>query len=163
MDESLSPIAYRIPSGHPCSDDRGFLLSARLRRAALRLERTFCGPVGPCPLWKPPRYFSASKSERLVIARRNQIGECVRVVPIVEAPRKLVHIERQIIFADFVIRAHDAALQEGPEAFDCVCVNRADNVLARAVTHDAMRQIAAQSRYPECSSVETSVTFGPTA
>ena len=43
-----------------------------------------------------------------------------------------------------MVAAHDASLQETPESLDCIRVNRADNVLARTVAHDAMRQIAAQ-------------------
>lgn len=104
----------------------------RRLRAAFRLGRIFCGPRGPYALWKPPRYFSASRSASLVTARRNQIGKCVRIVSIVEAPRKLVRVERQIIFADLVVTAHDAAFQETPESLDCVCVNCADYVLLGA-------------------------------
>ena len=110
IDQKLmpSPLPAQISLGR-----NGAVVRATFRRllAAFRLGRTSFEACGPYALWKPPRYFSASKSERLVTARRNQVGEGVRVFPIVEAPRKFIHVERKILFADFVIRADDPALE----------------------------------------------------
>jgi hypothetical protein len=146
-----------LTSAHPTSalfrapyrislDRSGAIHRATFRRlrAVFRLERIFCGPVGHFALWKPPRYFSASKSERLVTARRNQVGKCVRVFPVIEAPRELVHVERQIFFVDLVVRADDSALEQAPEALDCVCVSGPHHVLAPTVAHHAMRQRIAE-------------------
>ena len=74
----------------------------------------------------------------------NQISKHRRVLPIVEAPRKFVHVERKILFADFVIRADDSTFEQTPKAFDGVGVRRPDYVLARTVTHDTMIVIAAK-------------------
>ena len=100
-------------------------VGVRRRRAVRRLERNLlfflrCGPVGHFVLWKPPRYFSASKFAGLATARRNQVGECVRVLAIVEAPRKFIHVEREILLAHLVIVAKDTALKERPESLDSV-------------------------------------------
>jgi hypothetical protein len=75
---------YRISSCQHRSRSQGAFLARRLRRAVFRLERIFCGPVGPCALVKSPRYFSASRSTRLPAARRNQIGEHLRVLSVVK-------------------------------------------------------------------------------
>jgi hypothetical protein len=126
-------------SSRSCGDSRA---TFRRWRAVFRSVRTFffCGPVGHFALWKAPRYFSDSIACPLVTARRNQIREGIGVIAIVEAPRKFVHVQRQVVFADFVIAADDSAFEETPESFDAVCVSGADDVLASTVPDDAMRQ-----------------------
>src|SRR5271170_7296322 len=52
---------------------------------------------------------------------------------------KLGDVERQIFPADFVEAADDPALEDRPEAFNRVGVDRTDDVLTRAVVNDAMR------------------------
>ena len=128
-------------SSYPRSQVR--VLGARRRRAVRRLERIFflrCGPVGHFALWKPPRYFSVSKFAGLATARRNQIGESVWIFSVVEAPCEFVHVQREILLANFVIVAENPALKERPESLNCVCVSSADYVFALTVAHDAMRQ-----------------------
>lgn len=49
-------------------------------------------------------------------ATRYGCTEDVRVVPVVVAPFKLRDVKREILAADLVEAAHDAALDEGPEA-----------------------------------------------
>lgn len=61
----------------------------------------------------------------------------VRVIPIVVAELELGDVERQILRTDLMERADKAALKDRPEAFDCVGVNRADNVLAVSVSDGA--------------------------
>jgi hypothetical protein len=78
-------------------------------------------------------YFNASSRTRLLTARRNQIGEYIGIFAIIVAVRKLVQVERQIILADVMKAAHDAALQERPKAFDIVGVDLAAHVLALPV------------------------------
>ena len=124
----------RSNSVRSASLSRSSLLFRRASSArCFALGTIFFGACGPYALWKPPRYFSASRFAGLVIARRNQIGESIRVVSVVVAPRKFVHIERQILFVHFVIRADLAAFEQTPEPFDCVDVRNANNVLARAL------------------------------
>jgi len=138
---SLAPC--QKSSNRSCGVSRAIF---RRWRAVFRSVRTFffCGPVGHFAWWKPPRYFSDSIPCPLVTARRNQISKCVRVLAIVEAPRKFVHVQRQIILAHFVIAADDAAFEEAPESFDAVGMSGADYVLAASVIDDAMVHIAAQ-------------------
>ncbi len=44
-----------------------------------------------------------------------------------------------ILLADFVERADDPALHDGPKPFDCVGVNRAADIFTGSVMHHAMR------------------------
>src|SRR5208282_5257289 len=95
-------------------------------------------------LWKPPRYFSALRFEWLLTDCLKQVGKHRGVLPIVESPRELVQVKRQIFLADLVIAADDAALEETPKSLNRVCVCRTDHVLACAVPDDAMVHILAQ-------------------
>ena len=69
----------------------------------------------------------------------------IRVLPIVVAELKLRNIERQIFAADLVEATNNAALNERPKAFDCVGVDRTDNVLPGFVIDDAMWVFIAKS------------------
>ena len=71
-------------------------------------------------------------------------AENVLVLPIVVAELELGNVQRQVFGADLVVAAHDAALEQAPEAFDGVGVNRADDVFASGVIHDAMRELAVE-------------------
>jgi len=63
----------------------------------------------------------------------------IRVVAVIVSELKLRDVQRHIFAADFVERADDAAFEDRPEALDRVGVNRADNVLAAVMAHDAVR------------------------
>ncbi len=128
----------------PRSDYRAAFLALRLRRAAFRLERISFEPCGECALQKSPRYFSASMSLRLLTARRNQVGEYVGVLSVVEATTKFVHVQRQVFLADLVVAPHNASFEQAPKAFDCVGMSRADDVFLPAVANDVMIHVLAQ-------------------
>jgi hypothetical protein len=49
----------------------------------------------------------------------NRRPEDVRVLPVVVAELELGNVQRQILVTDLVETAHDAALNQRPEAFDC--------------------------------------------
>src|SRR5271157_3892421 len=66
------------------------------------------------------------------------LAEDVLAVPVVVTPFKLGHVERQILRADVVERADDAALQQRPEAIDRACVDVPANVFAPAVVYALM-------------------------
>src|SRR5258708_17638827 len=70
--------------------------------------------------------------------------EHVAVVAIVVAPLKFIHIEREIFLADFVERADDAALHDGPESLNGVRMNSTDYILILLVHHNAMRPTLVQ-------------------
>src|SRR5262249_30905658 len=57
---------------------------------------------------------------------------------------KLSEVERQVLRRDVVIRAHDAALQQGPERLDAVGVDDAANVLQVLMIHRVVRHELAQ-------------------
>ena len=66
-------------------------------------------------------------------ASLNRRSENVVVEAVVISELKFRDVQRQIFGADLVIAADDAALEDRPEAFNRVGVDRADNVLPRAV------------------------------
>lgn len=69
----------------------------------------------------------------------HRFAENVIVLAVVVPETELGDVERQILLADFVERAHHAALNQGPEAFDGIGVDRARNILARVVLDEEMR------------------------
>lgn len=58
--------------------------------------------------------------------------------------RKLIQVERQVLFAHMVVRAHDSALQERPERVNVSGVNLAAHILALAVLYRLVLIIAVQ-------------------
>jgi hypothetical protein len=65
-------------------------------------------------------------------------SEDVGVVPIVISELKFRDVQREIFAAYLVITAHNAALNQRPEALNRVGVDRADNVLAKLVIDNAV-------------------------
>src|SRR6266446_2051952 len=76
------------------------------------------------------------------LARLDRFPENVRVLTVVVAELELGDIDRQMLAAHLVERAHHSALNQRPETFNRVGVDRADNVLAYGVVDDAMRILA---------------------
>jgi hypothetical protein len=60
-------------------------------------------------------------------------AEDVRIVPIVVSELKFRDVQRQILAADLVEAAHDAAFQQRPEAINRLRVDDAINILSRRV------------------------------
>jgi hypothetical protein len=58
---------------------------------------------------------------------------------------ELCHVKRHIFPAHFVERADDATLENRPEAFDGLSVDRADDILALGVINNAMRLFAVKT------------------
>jgi hypothetical protein len=71
--------------------------------------------------------------------------EDVRVKAIIIAELELCNVERQILFADLVERPDHTALDEGPETFNRVGVDRADDILALGMVDHAMREVLVQA------------------
>jgi hypothetical protein len=65
----------------------------------------------------------------MTLASPNRCSKNVRVLPVVITELELGNIERHIFPAHFVERTDDAALEDRPEAFDGLSVDRADDVL----------------------------------
>lgn len=63
----------------------------------------------------------------------------ILVVSIVMPKLKFGDVRRQVFFTDLVIAAHDAALEDRPEALDCVGMDYADDVFASRMFNDFMR------------------------
>jgi hypothetical protein len=59
--------------------------------------------------------------------------EDVGIVAIVESERELREIERQIFLAYVMVGTHDSTLQQRPERFDVVGMNKAAHILAATV------------------------------
>ncbi len=69
-------------------------------------------------------------------------SENVRVLAVIVAERKLVQVQGQILLADVVEAAHDAALEQRPEALDIVGMHFAAHILVLGVLHRAVRETA---------------------
>lgn len=68
----------------------------------------------------------------------DRLAEDVRVLSIVVAELEFRDIQRKIFAADFVIGADSAALNQAPEAFDGVGVDRAHDISPLGVIDHAM-------------------------
>lgn len=68
--------------------------------------------------------------------------EDVGVIPVIIAERELCDVERQILRADFVERAHDAALQQRPKAVDRAGVDGTDNIFSIAMLNEGVRIVS---------------------
>src|SRR5665213_651698 len=67
----------------------------------------------------------------------------IGVIPVVVAELKLRNVQRKILFADLVERAHDSPLKQRPEAINRLRVDGTKNVFTRAVADNAMRILLA--------------------
>ena len=66
------------------------------------------------------------------------------VLAIVVPELEFGHVQRQILGADFVICAHNAALNQRPESFDGLRVDRAAHILIAFVIDYAKREFLEQ-------------------
>jgi hypothetical protein len=88
--------------------------------------------------WRLWRFAEAPASPR-ASASCYSCAEDIGVVPIVVAELEFGDVQREILLADLVIAAHNAALDERPEAFNRVRVDRADHVIAERMVNRDMR------------------------
>jgi hypothetical protein len=75
------------------------------------------------------------RKEPPVSAFLDRRSKDVRVQAIVILELELSNVERQIFAADLVISLRHSALDERPEAFDPIGMDRADDVLALRVVY----------------------------
>src|ERR1700730_13957835 len=85
--------------------------------------------------WRKARW----RAVVLALASADCRSEDVRILTIVVAELKLRNVQRHVFGAHFVERAHHAALEDRPEAFDCLSVNRTNNVLTVGLIDDGVR------------------------
>lgn len=78
-------------------------------------------------VWEGLRGPRASSLERVV--------EHARIAAVVVPERELVEVERQVLLADVMEAAHDAAFQQRPEAVNGAGVDDATHVLILVVIH----------------------------
>jgi hypothetical protein len=71
----------------------------------------------------------------MIPASLDRFAEDVVIKTVVISELKFCDVQREVFAADLVIGADDAALNQRPEAFNRVRVDRADNVLAGGVIH----------------------------
>src|SRR6202453_967111 len=74
----------------------------------------------------------------------------VLILPVVVAPSELSHVKRQILGRHVMEAAHDAALQQGPEAINGLGVDQSAHVFALAVTYGLVNVVG---RQPEVAAV----------
>jgi hypothetical protein len=87
------------------------------------------------PCRQLPKLFVFARQLASLNCRSKNVG----ILAIVISELEFGNIQRQVFPADFVEASHDPALQDRPEAFNSLRVDRADNVLMRAMVNDAMR------------------------
>jgi hypothetical protein len=75
------------------------------------------------------------------LASSDRRSENVRVLTIVVTKLELGNIQRHIFAAHFMECADHAALEDRPEAFDCLCVDRADDILPSSVVNGGVREV----------------------
>jgi hypothetical protein len=66
-------------------------------------------------------------------------SENVRILPIVVAELEFRNVQRHVLGAHLVERAHYSALEDRPEAFDCLSVDRTYDVLSFGMVDHGMR------------------------
>ena len=77
---------------------------------------------------------------RKKLSPRNSRFENVRVHTTIVAELEFSDVERQILVADLVEAAHDAALNKRPKTFDCVGVDDSSNAIL--AMHPVLRMLA---------------------
>jgi hypothetical protein len=80
----------------------------------------------------------------LALTSVDRNSEDIRVSAIVVAELKFSDIQRHVFGAHFMERAHDAALEDRPEAFDCLSMDGADHILAFCVIDCRVRKLFAK-------------------
>jgi hypothetical protein len=88
--------------------------------------------------WRRFRLAETDASD-LVSAACYRLTEDIRVGAVVVPELKLRDVQRHVFAADLVEAADDAALEDAPETFNRVGVNRADNVLASGMMRALVR------------------------
>src|SRR5262245_51973731 len=79
------------------------------------------------------------------LASLDRRSENVRVISVVIAELELSNIERHVLAADLVERTDDAAFDDRPKSFDCLSMNRADNILLFGMVDDGVRVFAVKA------------------
>src|SRR5438874_881931 len=99
-------------------------------------------------------------------ARRYEQTKRIFLIPRVVAEFEFVDVERQISRADLVEIADDAALDEGPEAFNILGMNRANNIFPFGVVDNFVRVARRQAaitnpliRYEQCHFLRYGLTY----
>src|ERR1041384_842528 len=90
-----------------------------------------------------------NEMREMISARLDCRPEYVRILAVIVAELELRNIQRQILLANLVESTNHAALNQRPEAFDCVGVDRADNVFTRTMIDNAMWKLSAQMQVSE--------------
>jgi hypothetical protein len=81
---------------------------------------------------------------RVALASADRRAENVGICTVVVSELKLRNVQRQIFAAYPVIASHNATLNQRPETLNCVGVNRANDVLASLMIHNAVRVFVAK-------------------
>jgi hypothetical protein len=84
-------------------------------------------------------------SEKMISARPNCRAENIVIQLIVISELEFCEMEPKIFGADLVERSDHAALNQRPEAFDGLGVDRADNILAVGVINRVVREVTAKT------------------
>jgi hypothetical protein len=101
-------------------------------------------PIAPVQSrWRRSSLTETDASD-LVSAACYRHPEDVGAMPIVVAEFELRDVQRHIFLAHLVERANHAALEDRPEAFDCLSVHRTNNIFASGVVNRLVRIFLAE-------------------
>jgi len=104
--------------------------------------------------FETPRIRAKEEKARMLdifhstLASLYRLSENIRVKPVIVAELELRDVKRQIFAADLVECSNHAALNERPEALDCLSMNCADNVLATRMIDSSKRIFFAETLIP---------------
>jgi hypothetical protein len=94
--------------------------------------------------WRLPARLAETIAGACVSASSYGRAEDIEVVPAVMPELEFRNVERQIFAAHLVERADDPALEDAPEAFNRLGVDRADHVLTGSVVNHGVRIFVAK-------------------
>src|SRR5664279_6226114 len=80
-----------------------------------------------------------------MLASTNSRSANVCVLVVIIAKLELGNIERHVVPAHFVERADHSALEDGPEAFDGLSMDFADNILSLGMLNGGVREVFAKA------------------
>jgi hypothetical protein len=96
-------------------------------------------------LKKQHKWQISNSAFLLPLASFNRRSEDIGVLTIVVPKLKFGYVQMQIFLAYLVISSNNAAFENRPEAFDCIGMNRANDMLANGVIDRLVREAALQT------------------
>jgi len=100
------------------------------------------------PRQQTPRLRRSLQEPRSVLASGNRRSKDICIFPVIVAELKFCNIERHVFGTGLVEASNYTALENRPEAFNRVRMNRADDILpsGMVVRHNALSSVVVSRR-----------------